>query len=144
MPIGEARHRLAAPVMAPRTRSKLCARPHGGTRRLRQSGTDGLDVVESPPSEEWQATTQADDDEGRMAPTILRERGYRLFFFSREESRPHVHVETSDGEAKFWLDAEASLANNFGLSDRQLRQAKAIVKEHQDEIRAAWHRHFGG
>ena len=79
-----------------------------------------------------------------MAPTILRERGYRLFFFSREEVRPHVHVETSDGEAKFWLDAEASLANNFGLSDRQLRQARAIVKEHRDEIRTAWHQHFGG
>ena len=48
-----------------------------------------------------------------------------------------------DGEAKFWLDAEASLANNFGLSNRQLRQAKAIVKEHGDEIRTAWRKHFG-
>lgn len=48
-----------------------------------------------------------------------------------------------DGEAKFWLDAEASLANNFGLSNRQFRQAKAIVKEHRDEIRTAWRKHFG-
>jgi hypothetical protein len=27
-----------------------------------------------------------------MSPTILRERAYRLFFFSREEPQMHVHV----------------------------------------------------
>ena len=26
-----------------------------------------------------------------MSPTVLREGPYRLFFFSREEPRPHVH-----------------------------------------------------
>ncbi|MAC48084.1 MAG: hypothetical protein CMI12_14740, partial [Oceanospirillum sp.] len=26
-----------------------------------------------------------------MAPTIFSEHGYRFFFFSREESRMHVH-----------------------------------------------------
>ncbi len=41
-----------------------------------------------------------------MAPTIHRERGYRFFFFSREETRMHVHVGCSDGEAKFWLEPQ--------------------------------------
>ena len=27
-----------------------------------------------------------------MSPTILRINGYRFFFFSREESRMHIHV----------------------------------------------------
>lgn len=36
-----------------------------------------------------------------MSPTLFRERGYRFFFISREEARPHVHVYSGDGEAKF-------------------------------------------
>ncbi|WP_211307542.1 DUF4160 domain-containing protein [Polynucleobacter rarus] len=34
---------------------------------------------------------------------IFKENGFRFFFFSREESRIHVHVSHADGEAKFWL-----------------------------------------
>ena len=45
-----------------------------------------------------------------MSPTILREKDYRFFFFSREESRPHIHVVCSDGEAKYWLKPEIELA----------------------------------
>jgi hypothetical protein len=39
-----------------------------------------------------------------MSPTLFRERGYRFFFFSREEARMHVHVYHADGGAKFWLN----------------------------------------
>jgi len=39
-----------------------------------------------------------------MSPTIFRERGYRFFFFSLEESRMHVHVRSGNGEAEFWLE----------------------------------------
>jgi len=45
-----------------------------------------------------------------MSPTVFRERGYRFYFFSREEPRIHVHVQHSDGEAKFWLDPIISLS----------------------------------
>lgn len=51
-----------------------------------------------------------------MSPTIFREAGFRFFFFSREESRMHVHVSHSDGEAKFWLEPQIELANSIGLS----------------------------
>jgi len=77
-----------------------------------------------------------------MAPTIHRERGYRFFFFSREEPRVHVHVLCADGEAKFWLEPEIELAKNVGLTRRQLREVEQIVEEHRDEFRAAWNRHF--
>ncbi|WP_207713010.1 DUF4160 domain-containing protein [Desulfofundulus sp. TPOSR] len=48
-----------------------------------------------------------------MSLTILREKGYRFFFFSREETRMHVHVVCSDGEAKFWLLPEIELAKTI-------------------------------
>ncbi|HYR28699.1 MAG TPA: DUF4160 domain-containing protein, partial [Thermoanaerobaculia bacterium] len=50
-----------------------------------------------------------------MSPTIFREGPYRFFFFSREESRMHVHVFSADGEAKFWLEPAIELAESKGL-----------------------------
>jgi len=46
-----------------------------------------------------------------MSPTIFRHKGYRFFFFSREEKRMHIHVFCTDGEAKFWLEPLISLAS---------------------------------
>jgi len=39
----------------------------------------------------------------------------------------HVHVHHSDGEAKFWLDPATELAQNFGLSAQELREAYKLV-----------------
>jgi hypothetical protein len=78
-----------------------------------------------------------------MAPTVLRDGPFRLFFFSREQTRIHVHVAHPDGEAKFWLSPEISLATSTGLSEKQLREAQRVVEAHVEEIGHAWHRHFG-
>lgn len=77
-----------------------------------------------------------------MSPTVLKEGSFRLFFFSREESRIHVHVSHQDGEAKFWLTPTVALATSVGLSERQLREAHALVEEHLEKIQNAWGRHF--
>ena len=34
----------------------------------------------------------------------------------------HVHVVSSDGEAKFWLEPEIELARNYNLTPRDLRE----------------------
>lgn len=78
-----------------------------------------------------------------MAPTIARDGQFRLFFFSREEERIHVHIAHPDGEAKFWLSPQIQLAVNMGLSPTQVRQAQAVVTAHLQEIEDAWHHHFG-
>ena len=78
-----------------------------------------------------------------MPPTIVRDGKFRLFFFSREEERIHVHVAHPDGEAKFWLTPEVDLAVNIGLSLTQVRQAQAVVMAHLPEIEDARRRHFG-
>ena len=36
-----------------------------------------------------------------MSPTVFRHKGYRFFFFLREEERMHVHIYSGSGEAKF-------------------------------------------
>jgi len=75
---------------------------------------------------------------------VVRDGQFRLFFFSREETRVHIHVAHPDGEAKFWLTPGVELANYTGLSPGQLRQAQLVVEAHVKEIEDAWKRHFGG
>ncbi len=77
-----------------------------------------------------------------MSPTIFKKAGLRFYFFSREEVRPHVHVQGARGEAKYWLEPEIALAKSFGLSRASLGTALALIREHEDEIRAAWKKHF--
>jgi hypothetical protein len=79
-----------------------------------------------------------------MSPTIFRHGPFRFYFFSREEARRHVHVQTADGEAKFWLDPRIELALNQGLTSQRLKTAQKLIEEHADEIREAWREHFGG
>lgn len=78
-----------------------------------------------------------------MAPTIVRDGQFRLFFFSREEVRIHVHVAHPAGEAKFWLTPSVELANHTGLSRHQLHEAQRVVEAHLKEIQHAWNCHFG-
>ena len=77
-----------------------------------------------------------------MSPTVFREDGYRFFFFSREETRIHVHIYCGDGEAKFWLEPQIELAGNYGLSRQQLQAIENIIEERQNEIRNAWQKYF--
>jgi len=78
-----------------------------------------------------------------MSPTVFRERGFRFYFFSREESRMHVHINGADGEAKYWLEPNIELAKNYGLSGPQLAKIRELVEEHYDELTDAWSAHFG-
>ena len=79
-----------------------------------------------------------------MAPTVFRKDGYRFFFFSREESRMHVHVLSGDGEAKFWPEPRIELARNFRFKQVQLNTIESIVEEYHHELVAAWKKHFEG
>lgn len=77
-----------------------------------------------------------------MSPTVLRYKDYRFFFFSREETRQHVHVSSPEGEAKFWLEPIVALAGNYGLNPKQLGELQKVVEKRKHEIIRAWHKHF--
>jgi len=79
-----------------------------------------------------------------MSPTVFRENGYRFFFFSREETRMHVHIISGDGEAKFWLEPEIALARNYYYNSKQLKEIKSLLEIHYDELISTWQRHFSG
>lgn len=79
-----------------------------------------------------------------VSPTVFHHRGYRLYFFSREESRPHVHVEHETGRAKFWLSPSVTLAVNRGLRPHRLSIAQRLIEDRIDEILTAWQAHLPG
>ena len=60
-------------------------------------------------------------------PTVLREGGYRFFFFSREgEEPPHIHVEQAERYAKFWL-RPISLASSYGFRSHELATLNRLI-----------------
>lgn len=79
-------------------------------------------------------------------PVVFREKGARFFFFSNEGSprEPiHIHVLKGEGEAKFWLRPDVSVADSYGFSRRELSELARIVEARLDEIERVWHEHFG-
>jgi hypothetical protein len=71
-------------------------------------------------------------------PTILRERGYRVGFYSSEpEELAHVHVVKAGCEAKFWL-APVQLSWNKGFREAELREIVRILAAHETELLGAW------
>ena len=77
-----------------------------------------------------------------MSPTVFRESGFRFYFFSREEPRMHVHVQTQNGEAKFWVEPKIEFAQYIGLSQHEINEALRLIQEHENEVRTAWLKHF--
>ena len=75
-------------------------------------------------------------------PTVFREGGIRVSFFSREETRMHVHVQSAEAEAKFWMEPTIELDENFGFPDREVGRILKLLKDRESEIRKAWNQHF--
>ena len=77
-----------------------------------------------------------------MSPTIFKTGKFRFHFFSKEESRMHVHVVAPDGEAKFWIEPIVALSNYTGFSKSQLNLLQKTVEGHKYEIITKWQKHL--
>jgi hypothetical protein len=76
-------------------------------------------------------------------PTVLRIGPYRFFFYSNEGNEPpHIHVESGDSQAKFWLEP-ITLAANFGFRSRDLAAVQVLVGDHVTVFLEAWNDYFG-
>ncbi len=74
-------------------------------------------------------------------PTIIRVRGYRLFFVSFDGSKPiHVHVRRGDFSAKVWIDPVRIAWSEFKAHEN--REIRRIVAEHADLVKGKWHEYF--
>ena len=75
-------------------------------------------------------------------PTAMKLGSYRFHFYSDEGREPvHIHVETPDGECKFWLDP-IRLAGNKGISPEVIRKIERIVFEYSTFLEEKYYEHF--
>ena len=72
-------------------------------------------------------------------PTTLRIGPYRFYFYSYDCGEPrHTHVDRENMSAKFWLDPDVSLAENYGFSRKELRDIERITRDNLETLRNEW------
>ncbi len=75
-------------------------------------------------------------------PTVLRVEGFRFFFFSNEGQEPqHIHVESQDSYAKFWL-VPVRLAHSKGYNAPTLNKLHSLVRANESLFLEKWNEHF--
>ena len=75
-------------------------------------------------------------------PTVLREAGFRFFFYSRENDEPpHIHVEHGDKLAKYWLEP-VELASSKRFRGHELSEVRNLVLQHRLVFLEAWRDHL--
>ena len=76
-------------------------------------------------------------------PTIHRQSGFRFYFFTHEPNEPpHVHIDKGSATIKVWLDTP-EVAKTRGFRAHEITGIIAMVSEHQQMLREAWHEYFG-
>ena len=49
-----------------------------------------------------------------------------------------MHVDQENKSAKFWLDPDVSLAENYGYNRKELRDVERIAIENLERLRNEW------
>jgi hypothetical protein len=78
-------------------------------------------------------------------PVVIRYKGYRFFFFSNEgnpQEPLHIHVRNGGDLAKYWIEPDIELAENYGMTPVELRELLNVVKENRELIARKWHEYF--
>ena len=55
----------------------------------------------------------------------------------------HIHVVKAENEAKYWLEPDIEVAENFGFSSKELSFIEKILKEKGDYFKIKFARHTG-
>lgn len=54
----------------------------------------------------------------------------------------HVHVDTSVGRAKFWLEPFVALSDFRDMKQHELKEIQRLVELHEEKFKDDWRRHF--
>lgn len=49
-----------------------------------------------------------------------------------------MHVDREKMSAKYWLDPDVSLADNYGFSRKELRDIERMIHDNQQKLRSEW------
>ncbi len=63
-------------------------------------------------------------------PKIFEKNGYKFFFYSNEGNprEPlHVHIKKGENNAKFWINPEILINENYGFTSKELNWIKEEI-----------------
>ncbi len=76
-------------------------------------------------------------------PTVLRENGYRFYFYSHEPNEPpHIHVDKGEATIKIWLES-LEVTKSRGFRAHEISGIVKMVGKHRHLFREKWHEYFG-
>jgi hypothetical protein len=76
-------------------------------------------------------------------PVILRWRGHRFLFYSKEIGEPpHIHVLKDSKQLKVWL-SDLSIARSTGFARHEVSDILTVVAENRQQFLEAWNDYFG-
>ncbi len=76
-------------------------------------------------------------------PTILKIKGFRFFFWSKEDGEPaHIHIEKAEANAKVWLNP---LEDDYfyGFTPKEIKEIRQIINENLELFRTKWNSYHG-
>ena len=76
-------------------------------------------------------------------PVVLRWRGHRFLFYSKEIGEPpHIHVLKDAKQLKVWLD-DIRVARKVGFAAHEVNDILNVVAENKQRFLEAWNDYFG-
>ncbi len=78
-----------------------------------------------------------------MSPKFRQEDGYTFKIYSNEEERKQIHVVKAEYEAKFWLEPNIELAENYGFNTKDLKKITQIIEQYGNEFKQQFAAHIG-
>lgn len=76
-------------------------------------------------------------------PEVFNLYGFSFFFYSREHSPIHIHVQGAEGEAKFDLIGEEFvLVEQYNIKANDMKRIKSAIKDNKQRIIEKWNKHF--
>lgn len=54
----------------------------------------------------------------------------------------YIHINSPEGEAKFWLEPQIELALNNKFSEQKLNEIEKIIVEYENEFKSKWTKYF--
>ncbi len=71
-------------------------------------------------------------------PTVLKQFGYRFYFYSNEgQEPPHIHVTGKDGEMKVWIP-KMMIEFSYGFSPTEQRKIMSLIRKNEKLLMEAW------
>lgn len=78
-----------------------------------------------------------------MSPIFKKEDGFCFKIYSNEEERKHIHVIKAENEAKFWLEPNIELAENYGFNNREIKKITQLLEQYGNEFKLQFTKHIG-